>query len=172
VFLLLWRGGPRPVFAWLAERMDRGGLQFFHSVIWDKVNPGLGWRYRRQHEMLMVAHRAGGKLLWAEGAKATPNIFPLMPPRDRCHPNEKPVPLIAHFVALHTAPGQLILDPFMGSGTTGVVAAGRGRKFIGVELDPSHFETACRRISAALSAPDMFIEKPKPIEMKPAELDL
>lgn len=165
MLLLLWRGGgPRPVFAWLAERMDRDGLQFFHSVIWDKINPGLGWRYRRQHEMLMVAHRTGGKLLWSNDAKASPNIFSLMPPRERQHPNEKPIPLIAHFVALHTAPAQMILDPFMGGGTTGVVAARQGRKFIGVEMDPSHFETACRRVSEALSAPDMFVEKPKPVE--------
>ena len=55
-------GGPRPTFAWVAQRMDSNGLAFFHSVIWDKVNPGLGWRYRRQHEMVMVAHRDGGKL--------------------------------------------------------------------------------------------------------------
>ena len=58
-------GGPKPTFAWVADRMDRGGLSFFHSVIWDKKNPGLGWRYRRQHEMVMISHRAGGKLLWA-----------------------------------------------------------------------------------------------------------
>src|SRR5262245_37310716 len=45
-------GGPSPTFAWVATRMDSGGLQFFHSVIWDKINPGLGWRYRRQHEMV------------------------------------------------------------------------------------------------------------------------
>jgi DNA modification methylase len=52
-------GGPRPTFAWVADRLDRDGLSFFHSVIWDKLNPGLGWRYRRQHEMVMVAHAAG-----------------------------------------------------------------------------------------------------------------
>ena len=56
-------GGPRPTFAWVAHRMDHKGLSFFHSVIWDKKNPGLGWRYRRQHEIIMVAHREGGKLL-------------------------------------------------------------------------------------------------------------
>lgn len=142
--------------------MDRGGLQFFHSVIWDKINPGLGWRYRRQHEMLMVAHRADGKLLWADDKRASPNIYAQMPPRVRVHPNEKPEALTAHFVALHTIPGQVVLDPFMGSGTTGVVAARRGRKFIGVELDPGHFETACRRISGALASPDMFQEPPPP----------
>lgn len=154
------------MFAWLAERLDREGLQFFHSVIWDKLNPGLGWRFRRQHEMLMVGHRAGGKLLWADDNRAVPNIFPMMPPRDRVHPNEKPLDLCGHFVALHTKPGQRVLDPFMGSGTTGVVAARRGLSFVGVELEPSHFETACRRISEALATPDLFQEKPKPIQQE------
>lgn len=146
--------------------MDTKGLQFFHSIIWDKVNPGLGWRYRRQHEMVMVGHRTGSKLLWADDRRAAANIYALMPGRGRSHPNEKPEALVAHFVALHTVPGQLILDPFMGGGTTGVVAARRGRKFLGVELDPLHFETACRRVSEALAAPDMFVEQPKPAKQE------
>lgn len=116
--------------------------------------------------MVMVAHRAKGKLLWADNNRATPNIYSLMPPRERDHPNEKPTSLVDHFVALHTMPGQLILDPFMGSGTTGVVAARRGRSFIGVEIDPLHFETACRRVSEAIAAPDMFTERPKPAKQE------
>jgi len=67
-------GGPSPTFAWVAERMDSKGLSFFHSVIWDKKNPGMGWRYRRQHEMIMVAHRTGGRLAWANTDIKQPNI--------------------------------------------------------------------------------------------------
>ena len=154
-------GGPRPTFAWVAERMDRAGLSFFHSVIWDKVNPGLGWRYRRQHEMVMVAHRDGGKLLWRDQKRASPNIYQQMPPRDRQHPNEKPVEMVGHFLDLHSAPGQLVLDPFMGGGTTGVAASRMGRRFIGVELDGTHFDTACRRIEEAYRQPRLF-EEPAP----------
>ena len=149
-------GGPGPTFAWVADRMDRDGLSFFHSVIWDKRNPGLGWRYRRRHEMVMVAHKQGGKLLWADDKIASPNIVDVFPPRERVHPNEKPVRLVSHFLELHSLPGQLILDPFMGSGTTGVSAVSLGRRFIGVELDAAHFDTACRRISEALKRPTMF----------------
>ena len=57
---------------------------------------------------------------------------------------------------------ETILDPFMGSGTTGVAAVKLGRKFIGIEIEPKYFDIACRRISEALKQPDMFIEKPKP----------
>ena len=142
--------------------MDREGLQFFHSVIWDKKNPGLGWRYRRQHEMVMVAHRTGGTLRWQDDARAVRNIYSQMPPRDRVHPNEKPVEMVAHFLENHTYPGDTVLDPFMGSGTTGVAAMRMGRKFIGVELDPAHFETACQRIRSAQEG-DMFITAPEPL---------
>ena len=142
-------GGPRPTFAWVANRMDGDGLQFFHSVIWDKVNPGLGWRYRREHEMVMVAHRSGGKLSWSGEVKAIPNVLKVSKPRDGIHPNVKPVELVETFVRAHASPGQIVLDPFMGSGTTGVACANLSRSFVGIELEREYFDIACRRIEAA-----------------------
>ena len=142
-------GGPSPTFAWVAQRMDQFGLQFFHSVIWDKVNPGLGWRYRRQHEMVMVAHRAGGKLRWSDDKVAVPNILQISPPRERLHPNEKPLALVNRFIALHSMPGDVVLDPFAGSGTTLVAAKQLGRRAIGIELDKAHCERAVERLSQA-----------------------
>jgi site-specific DNA-methyltransferase (adenine-specific) len=158
-------GGPKPTFAWLAARMDTAGLAFFHSVIWDKSNPGLGWRYRRQHEMVMVAHRTKGKLLWASNDRAVPNIFKLMPPREREHPNEKPGALVDWFIGNHSTAEQTVIEPFMGSGTTGVSCVNMGRKFIGVELDPKWFEVAVRRVSLAHKQPRLFKdEQPKPVQ--------
>ena len=142
-------GGPRPTFAWLAERLDDKGLSFFHSVIWDKANPGVGWRYRRQHEMVMVAHRRGAKLSWNEDVSAIANVIRLPKPKTMFHPNEKPVGLIERMIGAHTLQGETVLDPFMGSGSTGVAALSLGRKFIGIELDAKHFDTACRRIEDA-----------------------
>lgn len=72
------------------------------------------------------------------------------------HPTEKPVGLMEWFVS-HTS--GIVLDCFMGSGTTGVACAKMGRKFIGVELEPKYFDIACRRIEEAYKQPDMFIEK-------------
>ncbi len=139
-------GGPRPTFAWVANRMDAEGMAFFHSVIWDKVNPGLGWRYRRQHEMVMVAHRTGGKLAWADDARAVPNIYRQSPPRVRQHPNEKPVEMPAMFIGLHTTADQLVLDPFAGVGTTLRAAKDLGRKAIGIELEERYCEIAAKRM--------------------------
>ena len=56
-----------------------------------------------------------------------------------------------------TNPGETILDPFMGSGTTGVACAKMGRKFIGVELDAKYFDVACERIQKAYDQADMFV---------------
>jgi DNA modification methylase len=61
-----------------------------------------------------------------------------------------------------TQPGDLICDPFMGSGTTGIACVKTHRRFVGIERDPKWFDLACRRISDRLSRPDLFIERPVP----------
>jgi site-specific DNA-methyltransferase (adenine-specific) len=74
------------------------------------------------------------------------------------HPTEKPVALMWQVIRwTHGA----VLDPFMGSGTTGVACVRMGRRFIGIEIDPGYFETACRRIREAYAQPDMFVEQAK-----------
>lgn len=149
-------GGPRPTFAWLAQRMDEQGLEFFHSVIWDKLNPGMGWRYRRQHEMVMVAHRRGGKLAWPDEAVKEPNVIRISKPKDDVHPNVKPLALIERMIRAHTVHDDVVLDPFMGSGTTGVACMNLGRKFIGIEIDERYFQIACERIANAQRQQRLF----------------
>ena len=63
---------------------------------------------------------------------------------------------------LASVPGETILDPFMGSGTTGVAAVQMGRKFIGIEREPKYFDIACKRIEQAQKQVDMFVEPAKP----------
>lgn len=74
------------------------------------------------------------------------------------HPTEKPVGLME---AICRWTSGTILDPFMGSGTTGVACVKLGRKFIGIELEPKYFDIACKRIEEAYKQPDFFIEPPK-----------
>ncbi len=151
-------GGPRPTFAWVAQRMDTCGLAFFHSVIWDKTarGSGMGWRYRRDHEMLMIAHRAGGRLRWSDADTAVSNIVRTMPPRDREHPNEKPLALVRYFVGLHSLPGDVVLDPFCGSGTTLIAALDTGRKVIGVEIDDKWVDVAVKQLERWHSQTNLF----------------
>ena len=65
------------------------------------------------------------------------------------HPTEKPVELAEHFIKLHTAPGDIVLDPFCGSGTTAVACVRTGRRFIGIELDEKYCKIARERVEAA-----------------------
>jgi len=77
---------------------------------------------------------------------------------ERNHPTEKPVGIMEWCIG-KTGDAETILDPFMGSGTTGVAAVRLGRQFIGIEIEQKHFDMACRRIEAASRQPDMFIER-------------
>lgn len=86
------------------------------------------------------------------------------------HTCPKPLNIMRYTVQRYTEPNSGILDPFMGSGTTGVASIKLGRKFIGIEIEPKYFDIACRRISEALKQPDMFIEPPKPAKQESLSL--
>jgi len=158
-------GGPSPTFGWLAQRMDAGGLSFFHCVVWDKLNPGLGWRYRRQSEFVMVAHRSGGKLRWADDSVAVPNVFRLMPDRERIHPNEKPLKLVESFLSWHSKESDLIFDPFLGGGTTAVAAAKLGRHFLGFEISGEYCQKARERIGLVEAQSVLFGAKAEQLSL-------
>jgi len=78
------------------------------------------------------------------------------------HPTQKPLSLMKWNCEKLTAKNQTILDPFMGSGTTGVAAVQMGRNFIGIEKEPKYFDIACERIEQAQRQGDMFIEQAEP----------
>ena len=85
--------------------------------------------------------------------------------RECVHPTQKPIALMRHIVKVSSRQGSTVLDPFMGSGTTGVACARLGRKFIGIEIEPKYFDIACKRIEDAYRQGDMFIEPPpKPVQ--------
>lgn len=86
------------------------------------------------------------------------------------HPTQKPVEIMRWSILQLENPAT-ILDPFMGSGTTGVACAKLGRKFIGIELEPKYFDIACKRIEDAYKQPDFFIEPPKPAKQEPLSFD-
>ena len=75
------------------------------------------------------------------------------------HPTQKPLEVMK-WCLTHIERSGTILDPFMGSGTTGVACVKLGRKFIGIEIDPGYFEIACRRIEQAYAQPDLFVASP------------
>jgi len=148
-------GGPDPTFARWSLYMDRV-LSFRQQVIWDKGKMGLGWHYRRSVECVLVASKGRGKMRWYDDSHRIENIIrpgdygiKKIIPSAAQHPTEKPVALPAHFIRLHSLPGDLVLDPFMGSGTTGVAALRSGRRFVGIEIDPEIATGAAARIAEA-----------------------
>jgi len=79
-------------------------------------------------------------------------------PEDKGHPAIMPYSMAHDHITSWTNYGQTILDPFLGSGTTGVAAIRTGRKFIGIEIERRYFDIACKRIEKAHAQPDMLVE--------------
>ena len=134
------------------------------QIIWggnyftDKLPPSKGWLYWQK---LMGGDFSDGELAWTSRDRALREFTKCPKGQGAEHPTQKPVELMKW--CLEFLPdAQTILDPFMGSGTTGVAAAKLGKTFIGIEREASYFDIACRRIEQAYKQPDMFIERPKP----------
>jgi DNA modification methylase len=149
-----------PMVLWGAnfysDKLPGGGW-----LIWDK-RPGI-------EDMLF--NRSDSELAYFSGSKTVKTIRYLWHGicRDgeigqHLHPTQKPIAVMEKCIGF--VEGRIILDPFMGSGTTGVAALRLGRKFIGIEIEPKYFEIAVRRISDALARPDLFIEPPKPAKQE------
>jgi DNA modification methylase len=88
--------------------------------------------------------------------------------RDKQHPTQKPVALMEWCLGF-LPDAETILDPFMGSGTTGVACVNLGRSFIGIEIDPGYFDIAVKRITDAHKQADFFVSKPEP---RPVQMSL
>ena len=132
-------GGPDPQFARWSLWMDEI-IGFKQMIVWDKGPMGMGWHYRRSYETVLVAEKPGAACRWFDESHRVENVIrdirKIIPNKNQ-HPTEKPVELAKRFILLHTRPGDTVLDPFMGSGTTGVACVQTGRNFIGIELDPT-----------------------------------
>lgn len=87
------------------------------------------------------------------------------------HPTQKPIEIMRRSI-LQFPNAETILDPFMGSGTTGVACVNLGRKFIGIEQDPDYFDTCVKRITDAHRQADLFVAKPQTIQPSQEALDL
>lgn len=123
-------------------------------LVWDK-GPAVGGGgdpatcWKRTHELVYV--RRNGHL--RAGRDEAVLRFPVVTGTDfEHHPCQKPVALLRYLIRQLTAPGDLVLDPCMGSGSTGVAALREGRRFVGCEIDPGHYATALRRLTHAAGA--------------------
>lgn len=115
----------------------------------------LAWEDRKSGYGRMVRILHGG-VVNADGAGI-----------QREHPTQKPVSLMQWCVLQFPSFVSTILDPFMGSGTTGVACARLGRRFIGIEIEPRYFDIACKRIEQAYRQADLFVAPPARVPVTP-----
>lgn len=148
------------------DALEAAGGKYKRTMIWVKPDstPQLnGQMPAPGYESMPLAWCGDGHSRWnAGGKRGVYTHLTNQKDRDGRHPTEKPVPLMSELIADFTTPGDLILDPFMGSGTTGVACIKAGRRFVGIERDPKYFDVARQRLEAVVAAPDMFIARPKP----------
>ena len=129
--------------------IEAGGHDYVRTGIWTKpdAQPQLsGDRPGHGYESICITHAPGRKRWNGGGRKA---VFDHVRDQGKApHPPTKPLPLMLELVELFTDPGDLILDPFAGSSTTGVACLRLGRRFIGIERDPAYAKTSRERLTA------------------------
>ena len=149
-------------------------LPHVDAIIWDKGPAnGAGWgnfrtspRIRAQHENVYV--HGGVKQMppsdidWPDWSRFTTSIWRIAPADQTKHPAVMPEELARRLALLYSPMRGVILDPFMGSGTTGVACVRLGRRFIGIELERKYFDIAVGRIQRAFDDQSLFThEQPK-----------
>ena len=135
---------PKSLVTWVKNNWSMGDLEHEHA---------------RQTEVALFYPGSGH--FWPKGRPT--DVIEAPRTGNNYHPTEKPTQLMAAIVEWTHG---TVLDPFMGSGTTGVACVKLGRKFIGIEIDEGYFEIACERIRKAYAQPDFFVQPaaPKPVQ--------
>lgn len=136
-------GTPSLAYAWIEVPKH---LNLENVCIWDKGFVGMGWRYRFQWEAVIIASK-GERKTW-NGGNNRSNIleFQKVIPQNGDHPTPKPESLMRQLIEDNSNAEELVLDPFMGSGTTLRAAKDLGRNAIGIEIEEKYCEIAAKRL--------------------------
>jgi site-specific DNA-methyltransferase (adenine-specific) len=138
-----WRQWPN-----MAGALETVNLRIQQMIVWDKNTPGMGNGFRSQHEL--VLHAAKG--VPTIHSRMYGNVFSAKRERPVDHPSPKPLSLLAKMAEVVTAEGDLIVDPFMGAGSTLRMAKDLGRRAIGIEAEERYCEIAAKRLSQGVLA--------------------
>lgn len=151
--------------AYWAEVINPSPMKYKRACAWVKPDstPQLNGQGPGQgYECFVCAWNGNGHAKWNAGGKRGVYTHCVNTNRHGEHPTEKPVPLMKEIIRDFTNHGEVVCDPFMGSGTTGIAAVSLGRKFTGIELETKYFDIACKRIADELARPRLFTEAPQP----------
>jgi len=134
------------------------------QVVWggnyfaDKLPPSKGWLYWQK---LMGGDFSDGELAWTSRDSALREFTFCNKIGGKVHPTQKPVELM-NWCLNFFQEARTVVDPFMGSGTTGIACVKSGRSFVGIEQHEPYFDIACERIRKAYQQPDMFVQQRAP----------
>lgn len=142
--------------SFLAEKLKENCIDVKDILIWKKSNPmprNINRRYVQDMEFAIWGVKKDGKWTFnkPDNKPYLRSVFETstVSGNERtAHPTQKSLELMKQIIKIHTNPNDVILDPFMGSGTTGVAALSENRKFIGIEVNPEYFEIATKRIKS------------------------
>jgi len=165
----------RPRFAWHSRNKYRvpsnvyhpwdwvSKFPVWHEIIWDRRGGGKpNFRCSQADERIYQIQKP---VIWNDLGYTS--VWSVLPNREVSnHVCAMPTEIAERCIKISTKVWSPVLDPFMGSGTTGVACAKLGRKFIGIELEPKYFDIACKRIEDAYKQPDLFVERPNKIEQR------
>jgi site-specific DNA-methyltransferase (adenine-specific) len=161
----IWVSGTQHNVYSVGFAMQQLGFKMLNDIIWHKRNPppNLSCRYftHATETILWAARDKASRhrfnypdMKSANGGKQMQNVWSILPASRSektlgKHPTQKPLALLERIILASTLPGDLILDPFNGSGTTGIAAQALGRRYLGMELDPQYLELTLARYREA-----------------------
>src|SRR5688572_14831178 len=120
---------------------EKAGFRFWKPLVWDKCSIGMGYHYRARYELILFFEKGKRRL----NDLGTPDVMSI--PRIRGgYPAEKPPEVAEVLIRQSSQPGEIVADPFMGSGSVGVAAVRLGRRFLGNDLNPEAVQLASRRL--------------------------
>jgi site-specific DNA-methyltransferase (adenine-specific) len=120
---------------------ERAGFKFWKPLVWDKRTIGMGYHYRARYEFILFFEKGKRRLndLGVADIITEPRIH-------RGYPAEKPVKVSEIVIGQSSQPGDVVADPFMGSGSVGVAALSLGRRFLGTDLNPEAVAYSAQRL--------------------------
>lgn len=143
--------------------VKRAGFQVHNLLVWRKNNATPNRWYMKDLEYTIFARKGKAFSINNLGTRSSGDVFPHPldwdnVPHPKSHPTEKPVNLMATYIQNSTQEGEIVLDPFMGTGATGVAAEKLGRGFIGIEMGEEYCETASLRLGVPVSEAEPDID--------------
>ena len=124
---------------------DRGGGMMFNARMFCRFDERILWMVR------------GKEYKWNQDQVGLGTVWKISKAQNKTHPVAYPTELPLRCIMATTDPGDIVMDPYSGSASTGVAAVTNGRRYIGIEREPKYFDIACKRIEDAQRQGDMFI---------------